>query len=132
MRLSVADLAALPGHSLEVVFTTTAGTERHLEAGPLLIDVLARAGPRFDKRLKHGELRAAVVVTGADGYEVVLSYGEIDPAFGNQPVLLSDSEDGRILDGPRLVVPGDVMGGRDVTRVVHIKMGSADAGGHAG
>jgi hypothetical protein len=47
-------------------------------------------------------------------------------------VLLSDSEDGRILDGPRLVVPGDVTGGRDVTRVVHIKTGSADAGGHAG
>jgi hypothetical protein len=37
-------------------------------------------------------------------------------------VLLATSEDGRSLatDGPRLVVPGDIAGGRYVTNVVRV------------
>jgi len=120
---SVADLAALPGHSLDVSF----GTQHHVESGPLLVDVLAKVGPRFD-RVKNGELRDFVVVTGADGYEAVLSYGEIAPTFGNRPALLSLKEDGVLLLAPRLFIAGDVKGGRDVSQVVHVELGSAPSG----
>ena len=125
---SVADLAALPGHSLDVSFSTHAGTQHHAEAGPLLIDVLAKVGPRFDRRVKNGELRDFVVITGADGYEAVLSYGEIAATFGDRPALLSLKQDGVVLTAPRLVIPGDVMAGRDVTQVVHVEVGSAPSG----
>jgi len=125
---SVADLAALPAHSVDMSFSTHNGTQHHGEAGPLLIDVLAKVGPHFDRRVKNGELRDFVVVTGADGYEAVLSYGEIAPAFGDRPALLSVKEDGVVLAAPRLVIPGDVMGGRDVSEVVHVELGSAHSG----
>ena len=126
---SVADLAALPGHSLDVSSSTRGGgTRHHVEAGPLLVDVLAKVGPRFDRRVKNGELRDFVVITGADGYEAVLSYGEIAPTFGNGPALLSLKEDGVVLVAPRLVIPGDVLAGRDVSQVVHVELGSASSG----
>jgi hypothetical protein len=125
---SVADLAALPVHSLDVSFKTSrGGTQHHVEAGPLLVDVLARVGPRF-AGVKSGELRDFVVITGADGYEVVLSYGEIAPTAGNRPAILSLTEDGVALAAPRLAIPGDVMGGRDVSQVVHVELGSAPPG----
>ena len=126
---SVADLAALPGHSLDVTSSSThGGTRHHVEAGPLLVDVLAKVGPRFDRRVKNGELRDFIVVTGADGYEAVLSYGEIATSFGNRLALLSLKEDGVVLAAPRLVIPGDVLAGRDVSRVVHVELGSAPSG----
>ena len=122
---SVADLAALPGHSLDVSFNTNGVAQHHVETGPLLVDVLAKVGPRFDRKVKNGELRDVVVVTGADGYEAVLSYGEIAPSFGNRPALLSLKEDGVLRTAPRLVIPGDVKGGRDVSQVVRIELSSA-------
>jgi hypothetical protein len=126
---SLADLAALPGHSLDVSWSTThGGSQHHVETGPLLVDVLAKVGPRFDTRVKMGELRDVVAVTGADGYEVVLSYGEIAASFGDRPALLSLKEDGKVLAAPRLVIPGDVLGGRDVTMVVHVELGAAPSG----
>jgi hypothetical protein len=129
-RFSLADLALLPGHSLDVSWGTThGGTQHHVEAGPLLVDVLAKVGPHFDRRVKNGELRYVVVVTGADGYEAVLSYGEIAPTFGNRPALLSLKEDGAVLAAPRLVIPGDVLAGRDVSRVVSVELGSVPSGG---
>ena len=122
---SVADLAALPSHSLDVSFNSTkGGTQHHVEAGPLLVDVLAKVGPRF-QAVKNGELRDVVVVTGADGYVAVLSYGEIAPTFGNRPALLSLKEDGVLRMAPRLVIPGDVKAGRDVTDVVHVELSAA-------
>jgi hypothetical protein len=123
---SVADLAALPSHSLDVSSSTrSGGTRHHVEAGPLLVDVLAKVGPRFDRKVKNGELRDFVVVTGADGYEAVLSYGEIAPTFGNRPAVLSLKEDGVVLAAPRLVIPGDVLAGRDVSQVVHVELSAA-------
>jgi len=125
---SVADLAALPSHSLDVSFNSTkGGTQHHVEAGPLLVDVLAKVGPRF-QAVKNGELRDVVVVTGADGYEAVLSYGEIAPTFGNRPALLSLKEDGVLRMAPRLVIPGDVKAGRDVTDAVHVELSAAPSG----
>ena len=64
-----------------------------------------------------------IVVVGTDGYETVVSEGEVDPGFGNAPILLGYAEDGVVLSlvpynfaefkGPaQLVVPTDTHGGR--------------------
>jgi hypothetical protein len=68
-----------------------------------------------------------VAAVGSDGYTAVVFYGETDPNFGNRAVVVSVSEDNKPLDtvGPRLVVPGDVKGGRYVTGVVRLIVGRA-------
>src|SRR5262245_58435824 len=52
LKLTVADLAALPQKSLTVTFRAGSVTETHTERGPLLLDVLALAGPTFDPAVK--------------------------------------------------------------------------------
>ena len=63
-------------------------------------------------------------------YQSLVSEAEIDPAYGNQPVVLSTIEDGKpMADAPysntykapaQLVVPGDYKGGRYANRICRI------------
>ncbi|HET9258338.1 MAG TPA: hypothetical protein VFO16_24505 [Pseudonocardiaceae bacterium] len=117
--LSVEDLRALPAKTVDVTFKAGSGTQHHVYVGPLLLDVLTQAGPKFDPDIKNDKLRYFISVSATDGYRALVAYGEIDPSFENKQVLLATSEDGRPLDadGPRLVVPGDIAGGRYVTNV---------------
>lgn len=105
--------------------------------------VLARGGawPAGDASAgtagARGNLRGAalaryVVVTGADGYRVVLALAELDTATvraAGGPVLLADSVDGRPIpaaEGPwRLVVPGDRRPARAVRQVVGLAVRGA-------
>lgn len=120
--LDVAGLRALPSKTVDVTFKAGNGTQHHIYVGPRLVDVLAQAGPQFDPATKNDKLRHFVSVSATDGYRALVAYGEIDPSFENKDVLLATSEDGRPLDtdGPRLVVPGDIAGGRYVTNVVRV------------
>ena len=125
LRMSVADLAAMPGQqTVEVDYRAGSGTEHHVFTGPLLLDVLARAVPRFDPAIKNDKLRHYVSVTASDAYQALVAYGELDPSFENKKILLAVTQDGRSLagEGPRLVVPGDIAGGRYVTGVVKVKI----------
>ncbi len=117
--LDVAALQALPAHTETVTFKAGSGSQTHTYVGPLLVDVLTKAAPLFDPNIKNDKLRHYVSVSATDGYRALVAYGEIDPSFENKEVLLATSEDGRSLatDGPRLVVPGDISGGRYVSNV---------------
>ncbi len=118
--LDVAGLRALPSRTITVTFKAGSGTQTHTYVGPLLLDVLAQAGPpKFDPAIKNDKLRHFISVSATDDYRVLVAYGEIDPSFENKTVLLATSEDGHPLDadGPRLVVPGDIAGGRYVSNV---------------
>ena len=66
--------------------------------------------------------RFGVLAVGADGYAALVSFGEISPEFGDRGVLLATAEDGKPLERPRLVVPGDVKGGRYVSDVVELRV----------
>ncbi|MEA2149822.1 MAG: hypothetical protein QOD69_1652 [Solirubrobacteraceae bacterium] len=126
LRLSVADLAAMANQqTVDVTYKAGAGTEHHVFTGPLLLDVLDRATPHFDPAIKNDRLRHYVSVTASDAYQALVAYGELDPAFENKQVLLATTQDGASLAGvgPRLVVPGDVAGGRYVTGVVEVRLG---------
>ena len=85
------------------------------------------AVPRFDPAVKNDSLRFWIAATGSDGYHAIVSWGEVDPGFGATNALLAVLRDGKPLDdaGPRLVVPGDVRGGRYVTGVVEVRLGRA-------
>ncbi len=67
-----------------------------------------------------------MLATGADGYQSVVSWGELDPEFGAEPVLVAWQRDGNGLsDGEgmaRLVVPGDKVGGRFVSTLASLEV----------
>jgi DMSO/TMAO reductase YedYZ molybdopterin-dependent catalytic subunit len=122
--LSVADLQALTSQTVEVDFESGKGSQHHAFTGVLLSDVLNQAGVLTNDEIKSDILRFYAVITGNDGYQVVISLGEIDPQFGNSPYLLAWEEDGAALEadsGPlRLVPVGDVRGGRYVSGITSI------------
>jgi hypothetical protein len=123
--LDMSDLRDLPQHEREIVFTCrTSGLRRHRFAGPLLLDVLRQAEPAFAPEERKDRLRFLIALRAADGHRVVLSWAEIDPEFGNSPILLGLVRDGASLDdqGPHLVVPGDVCGARNISRIVDLHL----------
>jgi DMSO/TMAO reductase YedYZ molybdopterin-dependent catalytic subunit len=123
LRLTVADLAAMVNQqTVDVTYHAGTGTEQHVFTGPLLLDVLTSAVPEFDPAIKNDKLRHFISVTASDTYQALVAYGEIDPSFENKKVLLAVTQDGVPLtdQGPRLVVPGDMAGGRFVTGVVKV------------
>jgi Oxidoreductase molybdopterin binding domain len=125
LRLNVADLAAMANQqTVEVTYHAGTGDEHRVFTGPLLLDVLAKAGPSFDPAIKNDKLRHYISVTASDAYQGLVAYGELDPSFENKKVLLAVTQDGASLadQGPRLVVPGDAAGGRYVTGVVKVKL----------
>lgn len=124
--LTVADLQKLPTETTDVGFGTHEGTERHTYHGVRLYTVIDQGGLQLDSERKNDQLRKYVLVTAKDGYQAVLSWGEIDPEYANAPILLAWEEDGQTLtgkDGPvRLVVPTDEEGGRYVSGVVRVEV----------
>ena len=124
LRLSTADLAALPQYSITVTFQSGTGTQTHTYAGPLLLDVLNRAQPRFNPDVKNDNLRHVITATGTDRYQAAIAWGEIDPGFEHKTVLVGLTEDGQpAADGrPRIVVPGDIRGGRYVASLVRLHL----------
>ena len=73
--LSVADLQALPQTSVTVLNGHTKTEETY--TGPLVSDVLAKAGAPLSGAAEHDVLRSYVVATGTDGYFVVFSGVEL-------------------------------------------------------
>ncbi|HEY3613567.1 MAG TPA: molybdopterin-dependent oxidoreductase [Gaiellales bacterium] len=126
-KLHVDDLRALPVQTADVTFKSGAGTETHHFTGALLTDVIGLAGPTFDPAIKNDSLRFFVKGVGSDGYAAIVSWGEIDPGFGAKNVLVAYDQDGTDLcaTGARLVVPGDIKGGRYVSNLVRLQVGRA-------
>jgi hypothetical protein len=118
--LTAAQLAAIPSQTVAVTFGTEKGSQRHTEVGAPLNTVLTQAGPVLTAGKKHDELSVGVLVIGADGYQALVSYGELNPALGNSGALLATSQDGAPLARPRLVLPKDGQGARYVSDVVEL------------
>ncbi len=109
------DLASMPRQSVPV--EEEDGTKVTYE-GVLLRDVLSRAGAATGNKLRGKALASYIVASAHDGYKVVFTLGEIDPSFGNAPILVADKRDGKALfgyQGPlRLVCANDKAGARSV------------------
>lgn len=109
--------------------------------GTTLWDLLTGAGGVTTTAAKNDILSKYVIATGSDGYQAVFSLGEIDPSLGDQPILVAYGDTAGQL-GPngsdglsRMVVPGDIAGGRYVSDLVSLKVetlaepGTTGAGG---
>jgi DMSO/TMAO reductase YedYZ molybdopterin-dependent catalytic subunit len=120
--LTLDALRAFPAQTQMVTFQSSKGPQRHTYVGPALVDIVAAADPAVDSSDEHSLLSVVVVGTGADDYTAAVSWGEISPEFAATPVLVAHTEDGRELDQPRLVVPGDIKGGRYVSDLVELRV----------
>ncbi len=129
-------LAALNQSTTETAtYTSGTGQVTDTYTGVSLWTLIQDLGLLTDPSIKNDLLRFGVVATGSDGYRAFISLGEIDPAFGNQPDLVAYADTGRQLGpgGPdgalRLIVPGDVAGGRYVSNLTSLQVIDA-VGGH--
>jgi DMSO/TMAO reductase YedYZ molybdopterin-dependent catalytic subunit len=122
LTLSADDLAKMPRASVR---TANAGMETVYE-GVWLYDVLKMAGVPQGGELRGKALAGYVLAEAQDGYQVVFSLGEVDPAFIDNEILLADTANGKPLFGAqgrfRLVVPKDKPGARSVRMLTKIEV----------
>ncbi|MFB7255550.1 molybdopterin-dependent oxidoreductase [Streptomyces nojiriensis] len=127
--VTLADLRKLPRAEASVEFISAKGDQKHTYQGVLLHEVLKAAQPRFDQTKKNGQLRGVVAATGGGDYRAVFAWAELDPGFAKSQILLAVSEDGTAFEdsaGPRLVVPQDTRGGRYVSELNQLWVGTVD------
>ncbi len=122
VTLSLDQLRAYPPRTQAVTFGSAKGQESHTYQGAALTDVMAKVDVVTTPAVKNPQLRLAVVASGSDGYQAVVSWGEFSPDFAAIPILLAYTEDGQPLSAPRLVVPGDKKGGRYVSGLTGLKV----------
>jgi DMSO/TMAO reductase YedYZ molybdopterin-dependent catalytic subunit len=108
LDLSLIDIAAFQRQTIRV--TDDKGTQAEYGGVPVA-EILKKAGAPLDKELKGPNMAAGLLASAPDGYRVLFSLAEFDPAFSDRVILLADRRDGKPLDsreGPlRLIVPGD-------------------------
>jgi hypothetical protein len=118
--LTAAQLAALPSETLQVSFQAGTTPQSHTEIGPSLGSVLRAAHVRSG-------LNTWVAGVGSDAYVAVVTPAE--QWVGQRPLQISLNEDGTALAQPRLVVDGDVKGGRYVSDLVDLVVGHLPTAG---
>ena len=118
--LSVDALRGLPSQTQAVTLQSDEGAQSHTYVGVPLFDIVTAAAPVVDS--EHASLSVVIAATGADGYSAAVSLEEISPEFAATPVLVADTEDGQELDRPRLVVPGDIKGGRYISDLTELRV----------
>ena len=91
LTLSADDLAKMPR---ACVHTTSNGMETVYE-GVWLHEVLKKAGVPQGSELRGKALAGYVLAEAQDGYQVVFSLGELDPAFIDNEILLADTANGK-------------------------------------
>jgi DMSO/TMAO reductase YedYZ molybdopterin-dependent catalytic subunit len=114
LTLTTQDIKALPRTSVSV---TEEGREVKYD-GVLVGELLARAGAPVGRDLAGAAVATYVIASAKDGYRVVFSLAELDPAFTGSDIIVADTIDGKPLfdyQGPlRIVAPHDKRGARSV------------------
>jgi len=114
VTLSAADLAAMPHREVKVGDAVLSGIA--------VSDLLQRAGAPAGADLHREKLALYLLVEAADGYRVVFSLPELDPAFGVRTALLVDRRDSKPLssdEGPfHLVLPDEKVKARWVRQAM--------------
>jgi DMSO/TMAO reductase YedYZ molybdopterin-dependent catalytic subunit len=114
LTLTKEDLAKMPRSSLSWSDHGPAVTYK----GVSLYEILKAAGAPLDKQLSGKALANYLLAEAKDGYQVVFTLAEIDPAFTDNKILVADTANGEPLSatqGPlRIVVPQDKKGARSI------------------
>ena len=122
LTLSADDLAKMPRASVR---TTGHGIQTVYD-GVWLHEVLKKAGVPQGSELRGKALAGYVLAQAQDGYQVVFSMGELDPALIDNEILLADTANGKPTFGSqgrfRLVVPKDKPGARSVRMLTRLEV----------
>jgi DMSO/TMAO reductase YedYZ molybdopterin-dependent catalytic subunit len=118
LTLTASDLASMPR-------TTASSKDKqgvmHGYSGVAIAGILNKAGVTTGRQLRGENLAKYLLVTCADGYQVVFSLAELDSSFTDRVVILADQEEGKPLAagiGPfRLIVPGEKKPARNCFQV---------------
>jgi DMSO/TMAO reductase YedYZ molybdopterin-dependent catalytic subunit len=118
LTLTATDLAAMPR-------TTAIAKDKqgvpHTFSGVALSEIFSKAGVTTGRQLRGENLAKYLLVTCADGYQVVFSLAELDSSFTDRVVILADQIEGQPLPagtGPfRIVVPGEKKPARNCFQV---------------
>jgi len=99
-------------------------------SGVTVASLFANLGAPLGKELRGPAMTSFLVATGGDGYQVVLSLAEVDPAFHPGDVIVADSMNGHPLDassGPfKLVVSEDKRPARWVRNLASLELKSLE------
>jgi DMSO/TMAO reductase YedYZ molybdopterin-dependent catalytic subunit len=121
LKLKAEDLAKMPRQT--IVLTETDGSKTEYEGVPL-VEILKRAGAPVGKDLRGDALASYVLAKAHDGYQVLYSLAEIDPALTEGRFIVADKRDSKPLfgyQGPfRIVAGGDKAGARSVRMLEEI------------
>ncbi|HET6609089.1 MAG TPA: hypothetical protein VFG62_20610, partial [Rhodopila sp.] len=121
-------MAVNQSQMVTATYMSGSGSTTDTYTGVSLWNLIRDAGVLADPSVKNDLLNFAVVATGSDGYRAVFSLGEIDPMFGNQQDLVAYADkNGQLGEGGsdgalRIVVPGDVAGGRYVSNLTSLQV----------
>ena len=122
LTLSPADLKAYPRTTVTIQDEGRAVTYE----GVLLGELLSRSGAPLGAELRGNNVATYVLAKARDGYQVVFSLAEVDPAFTGSQIIVADSVDGKPLfdyQGPlRIVAPGDKRGARSIRMLERIEI----------
>jgi DMSO/TMAO reductase YedYZ molybdopterin-dependent catalytic subunit len=123
LTLTLADLNSLPHATAHV--RGRDGVEREY-VGVLLSDVLKRAGQPLGEDLRGSLLSKYVLAIAHDGYRVLFSLPEVDPAFSDARIIVAYKVDGKPLpdrEGPlRFVIPAEKREARWIRMVEKIEI----------
>lgn len=121
LSLTISDLAKMK--HVDVNMKNREGVMQNYSGVPVF-DILQQAGVTLEKELKGENLAKYMLAKCSDGYEVLFSLAELDPAFTNRVIILADKKDGKPLEdgvGPfRLVVPDENKPARSAHEVTHL------------
>ena len=95
LTLKLADLQALPQTTITVHNAHQNADETY--SGPLLSDVLAKAGVVLTEKTEHPMLHQYLIATGTDKYWVLYSLAEIHPGLHNAKVIVAIARSGQPL-----------------------------------
>ncbi len=130
LRWTRAEMAAMPRASLTV---KDDGVDVTYE-GVWIHELLHRAGLPMGPKLRGEGMLTGVIAEASDGYRVLFTLAELDPAFREPHLLVADRLDGKPLlphhGTLRLIVGGDLRGARSVRMFARLHVVSVKETGH--
>jgi molybdate transport system substrate-binding protein len=130
--LSLTTDALRSDYSLQTIVTTCLEGDSLFTTsytGVLVWDIIRAAQPNPGVHSADDQLSSYLVVTSVEGDQVVVSWGEIDPHLGNQPIMVGFPTDANQED-LWLVVPSDSGCGRYLPGVANISVRDAPPPGN--
>jgi hypothetical protein len=112
-------------HTVDVTFLSGEETVTATFTGARLWDLINAAQVNVNADVRNDLLSMFILASGADRYQAVIAWGEIDPGYGNQQILVAYERDGAPLEALQLVVPNDARAGRYVNNLVSLEVRDA-------